>query len=118
MRRKGMRYEDRARRYLERRGLRTLRQNFCCRFGEIDLVMRDRDCVCFVEVKYRQTAGFGGAAGAVTPAKRRRIVSTALYFLAANRKLMHEPLRFDVLLIEGNGGDDEVEWIRNAFYAE
>ena len=41
MRRKGMRYEDRARRYLERRGLRTLRQNFCCRFGEIDLVMRD-----------------------------------------------------------------------------
>lgn len=119
MRRKGMRFENRARRYLERRGLRTLQQNFSCRFGEIDLVMRDRDCVCFVEVKYRRNSGFGGAAAAISPAKRRRIVRTALVYLAANRKLTRESMRFDVLLIEGNDGDDDaVEWIRNAFYAE
>ena len=110
--------EDRAEALLATHGLQPISRNYRCRGGEIDLVMRDRDCVCFVEVKYRQTAGFGGAAGAVTPAKRRRIVSAALYFLAANRKLMHEPLRFDVFLIEGRGDDDAVEWIRNAFYAE
>ena len=119
MLRKGMRFEDRARRYLEGRGLRTLRQNFRCRAGEIDLIMRDGDTVSFVEVKYRAGPDYGGAASAIPRRKQRRLIRAALFFLARNPGLGREALRFDALLIEGRGnGDDAYEWIRGAFYAE
>jgi putative endonuclease len=62
---KGLRYEVHARRYLERQGLQLLQQNFRCRFGEIDLVMRDRDSICFIEVKFRGSLAFGGAANSL-----------------------------------------------------
>ena len=76
-RRKGLRFEDRARSYLERRGLSLLSRNFHGRRGEIDLIMRDGDRICFIEVKYRKSLSHGGAAHAIPAAKRRRIVETA-----------------------------------------
>ena len=113
---KGLCRETEARDYLERRGLRCLAQNFHCRFGEIDLVMRDGEAICFVEVKYRGSRAFGGAAFALPPAKRRKLIRAAQCFIAANRRLAATPMRFDALLIQARGdGCDEVEWIRDAF---
>ena len=118
-RRKGLRFEDRARSYLENRGLSLLSQNFRGHGGEIDLVMRDSDSICFVEVKYRDSLAFGGAAHAIPPAKQRRIVNTALYYLSSRPDLARLAPRFDALLIQGHpDGSERVEWIRNAFYAE
>ncbi|MDH3534816.1 MAG: YraN family protein [Gammaproteobacteria bacterium] len=117
--RKGLRYEDRARKYLERHGLLLLQQNFRCRFGEIDLVMRDRDAICFIEVKFRGSLAFGGAANSLPPSKQQKIIKTALTFLAIHDKLTGLALRFDALLIQQQSdGSDQVEWIKNAFYAE
>ena len=117
--RKGLRYEDRARQYLRARGLRLLEQNYRCRFGEIDLIMRERDTICFVEVKYRGSATLGGALDAQPPWKQRKIVKTALFYLAAHRHYASRDLRFDAFLIEAEAdGGERVEWIRNAFYAE
>lgn len=117
--RKGLRFENRARAYLQQRGLELLQANFRCRFGEIDLVMRDGDSVCFVEVRFRKSTGFGGAAASITPAKRGRIVKAALHYLAQHRELARLALRFDALLIQqARGGELDFDWIRNAFYAE
>lgn len=118
-RRKGLHYEDRARQYLERRGLSLLARNFHGRGGEIDLVMRDSERICFVEVKYRDSTAYGGAAGSISRAQQRRIVSTALHYLASHRGLSKLAPRFDALLIQrlADGGE-RIEWIRNAFYAE
>ncbi len=116
---KGLSRETQARGYLERRGLHCLAQNFCCRFGEIDLVMRDGAAVCFVEVKYRGSRAFGGAAFALPPAKQRKLVKAARFFLAANREFAEVPLRFDALLIQRQaGGSEDIEWIRDAFRVE
>ena len=117
--RKGLRYEDRARQYLLARGLRLLEQNYRSRFGEIDLIMQERDTICFVEVKYRGSRSLGGALDALPLRKRRKIVKTALFYLARHRRLASRDLRFDALLIEAepNGGE-RIEWIKNAFYAE
>ena len=41
--RKGLRFEDQARRYLSAQGLRLVESNYRCRFGEIDLIMHDQD---------------------------------------------------------------------------
>ena len=117
--RKGLRYEDRARDYLQRQGLRLLVQNFRSRFGEIDLVMRDRDTICFIEVKFRKSLAFGGAADSLPLSKQRKIIKTALFYLAAYKKLAHLPLRFDALLIQQQpDGSDQIDWVQNAFYAE
>ena len=117
--RKGLRYEQLARRYLERRGLRLIEQNFRSRFGEIDLVMLERKTVCFVEVKYRERLDFGGAFSAIPVSKRRKFVKTAQFFLARHRQYANRDARFDALLIQGlPDGSEQIEWIRNAFYAE
>ena len=116
---KGLLYERRARTYLEQRGLVCLQQNYRSRFGEIDLVMRDRETVCFVEIRYRRSLACGGACYSITPAKRRRIVKTALFYLAAHERLANSPLRFDALLIQRQDDCSErIDWIRSAFDGE
>ena len=118
-RRKGLRYEDRARDYLTDHGLSLLAQNFRRRGGEIDLVMRDAQRICFVEVKYRDSMAYGGAADSITVAQRRRIVRTALHYLSTHRELSRLAPRFDALLIQRQAdGSERIEWIKNAFYAE
>ncbi len=117
--RKGLRFEDQARRYLCAQGLQLLESNFHCRFGEIDLIMRDADTICFIEVRFRKRLDYGGASASITPAKQRRIVKAALFYLSGKQQLMQQALRFDALLIQQQAqGDHDFNWIKNAFYAE
>ena len=117
--RKGLRYETRARDYLKARGLRLLDSNFRCRFGEIDLIMQENGCVCFIEVRYRNSLNFGGASASITPAKQRKIEKTALFYLAQHPQLARRALRFDALLIQRRAEAAlEFDWIKNAFYAQ
>jgi putative endonuclease len=117
--RKGLRYEDQARAYLQARGLRLLQQNFYSRGGEIDLIMRDGDTICFIEVKFRRSLAFGGAASSIPVSKQRKIINTELFYIAGRKQLARQPLRFDALLIQRRpDGSDSIDWIRNAFYAE
>ena len=116
---KGLSREIEAREYLERRGLRCLAQNVHCRFGEIDLVMRDGAAICFVEVKYRGSRACGGAAFALPTAKRRKLIRAARFYIGANRALAAAPMRFDAVLIQGRAdGSDEIEWIKDAFQVD
>ena len=117
--RKGLRYEARARDYLLAHGLRLLEANFRCRFGEIDLIMEHADCVCFVEVRYRESLDYGGASASITRVKQRRIVKAALFYLSRHTRLAQRALRFDALLLQREA-DDRLgfDWIQNAFYAE
>ncbi|MCP4471266.1 MAG: YraN family protein [Gammaproteobacteria bacterium] len=114
-----MRFEKQARDYLGAQGLRLLQSNYHCRFGEIDLIMRDADTVCFIEVRFRKSLDYGGASASITATKQRKIVKTALFYLSSNRGLLNHPLRFDALLIQQQAdGNHDFNWIRNAFYAE
>jgi putative endonuclease len=117
--RKGLRYEDQARAYLQQRGLELLESNYRCRLGEIDLIMRDGDTVCFIEVRFRGSTDFGGASASITPAKQRKIVKATLFYLSNHQRLTRQALRFDALLIQQqNDNRLEFNWIQNAFYAE
>jgi len=118
--RKGLRFEKEAEKYLERQGLALLQSNYRCRFGEIDLIMLDRDSICFVEVRFRSSDRFGGASASITPAKQRKIVKAALCYLSQNQRLQKRAPRFDALLIQrqADSGELDFNWIENAFYAE
>lgn len=102
-----------ARAFLEQRGLGWVASNYRCRRGEIDLVMRDAGTLVFVEVRYRASARFGGAAASVISAKQRRLLAAAGYFLQGST--LNLPCRFDVVAI---GAGDHIDWIQDAFHAQ
>lgn len=105
--------ETMAAAFLEKQGLRVIARNWRCRFGEIDLVLRDRDMIVMVEVRLRTHSAFGGAAASIDRRKQAKLVTTARFYLAEQP---NRPCRFDVILMsDAKGGD--IEWIRNAFDA-
>ena len=117
--RKGVRFEDQARDYVQVQGLVLLQPNYRCRFGEIDLIMRDGDTLCFIEVKFRKSLLFGGAAASIPAAKQRKIIKTALFYISAHKQLANQATRFDALLIQRQADhSNQINWIRSAFYAE
>jgi putative endonuclease len=103
----GRHWEQAALAYLKRHGLALVEANFSCKGGEIDLVMRERDTLVFVEVRQRADRKHGGAAASITPAKIRRLVRAAQYYLL--RFPRTPPCRFDVVAFDG----DQLDWLRN-----
>ena len=116
--RKGLQYESLAKKHLLKQGLTLFQQNYHSRFGEIDLVMLEGNTVCFIEVKYRKSQDFGGAASAISYSKRQKIIKTALIFMSENQKLANRAMRFDALMLQQIDQDININWIQNAFYAE
>ncbi|RKR02506.1 putative endonuclease [Kushneria sinocarnis] len=102
-------------RWLSERGLREIARNQHARGGEIDLIMRDGDTLVFVEVRYRRDCHHGSAVESVTPAKQRRIVQAARFYLARER--LSCACRFDVVGVTGTPEALEFDWIRAAFDA-
>ena len=70
--------------HLRRAGYQILAANWRSRFGEIDLIAADQNYLCFVEVKLRKSAAFGGAGEFVDRRKQRRLRDTAAIWLAQN----------------------------------
>jgi putative endonuclease len=91
MNRRGVPAENLAAAFLEGQGLKILERNYRCRFGEIDLIASSGATLVFVEVRARRSSAFGGAAGSITAAKRRRLVAAALSGAAPGRPRL--PLR-------------------------
>lgn len=109
---KGSDAEQIALSYLQRQNLVLITQNYRCRFGEIDLIMRDGATLVFVEVRMRGSETFGGAATSITPAKQTKLLHTARHYLSQLKS--EPPCRFDALLLSGAGGR-KIEWIKDAF---
>lgn len=115
---RGRQAEDAARAHLSHAGLRGVASNANYRGGELDLVMRDGDCIVFVEVRYRRSSAFGGAAASVDSGKRRKLVLAAQLFLAEHREYTHSPCRFDVVEASGNPDAPDLRWLKDAFRAD
>ncbi len=107
--------EKAAKNYLRRQGLKFLTANFRTERGELDLVMRDKDCLVFVEVKTRSSEEWMRPAAAVDAERRRRLTHAALDYL----RLLKNPkvkVRFDIVevLLE-HGRVREVRHLPNSF---
>jgi putative endonuclease len=117
----GARCEDIACAHLEDAGLTLIERNFNCRHGEIDLVMRDRDVIVFVEVRYRRGArmagGFGDGIDSVSAAKRAKLIRAAAVYLSKQPRLAARPCRFDVVAVAGDPAAPILDWRQNAFDA-
>ena len=114
----GQQAEDQACAHLQAQGLRLLQRNYRvargprAHGGEIDLVMLDPEgTLVFVEVRARQHAAWGGAAGSITATKRQRLRFAAACYL--RRYTSPPPCRFDVVLLQAG----VLQWWPAAFDA-
>ncbi|MEQ1518096.1 MAG: YraN family protein [Usitatibacteraceae bacterium] len=110
--------EKLAETYLTKQGLTLVERNYRCRYGEIDLIMREGETLVFVEVRLRKPlrgqADFGGALASITGSKQAKLIATAQHYLTGLKQM--PPCRFDAVLLNGLRVTD-VEWLKNAFEA-
>ena len=103
--------------YLKNKGYHIVSTSFRSRFGEIDIVAKNKEYLTFVEVKTRRSSNFAHAREYVSKVKQKKIISTANYWLM-KRPTKLQP-RFDVIEIYAKNGEQtefpEIFHIENAF---
>lgn len=113
--------ERMAAEFLIANNYKILKTNFRVgRLGEIDIIAREKEYICFIEVKTRRTLSFGSPGEAVTPAKQQKIRQIAAIYIS-NSGSSDQCIRFDVVEVimsktrEGTNKAESINLIRNAF---
>ncbi|PHS71830.1 MAG: YraN family protein [Cycloclasticus sp.] len=109
----GQQAEDLALSFLKKQGLKLVTRNYSSRFGEIDLIMQDKEHVVFVEVRFRSSSDFGGAISSVDSRKQSKLIKCALQYISTEQTTLG--FRFDVVAISPTTTQHEIQWITNAF---
>ncbi len=111
----GNRGEAEVARYLRKKGYTLLASQWRCRFGELDLVARDRrNTLCFVEVKLRSAEAMALPREAVDRRKQSRLRAAAAAWMAYHE--IDAPARFDVAEVyQEKNGALRVEYLESAF---
>ena len=90
--------------YMQKKHYKLVASGYRSRFGEIDLIMHDRNFVVFVEVKLRKSSDFAAAREFVDFHKQNRIRTTAEIYLSQNPTQLQP--RFDVIEIYAPEGTE------------
>ena len=107
--------------HLEALGYELLERNFRTRYGELDIIARDRRALVFCEVKTRiggRTPGPFGPLASVGQRKRAQLRRMAAQWLhERGRARGTREARFDVvgITLDGAGGVLALEHVENAF---
>jgi len=113
--RTGQAGEDAALQYLQAAGLTLITRNYHCRWGEVDLVMQEKDCIVFVEVRLRSHSNYGGAAASVDKRKQAKLQKTAIHYLQQQKASARQVARIDVVAVQPASNNQYIcEWIQNA----
>lgn len=104
---------------LERQGYEIVARNYHSRCGEIDIIAEKDGLLAFVEVKARNPRSKGTPAEAVTPAKQKKLIETAMLYLQESQSGLQP--RFDVAEVYFEGKETEkvvrIRYIEDAFPA-
>ena len=114
--------EDAAVKFLRKNGYKLVERNFRASHNEIDIIVKNKESIVFVEVKTRTKSdsvynSFGSAASSVTPSKQRSLVFASQAYLYENRTDL--PCRFDVVEVYLSQTEKilEINHIKEAFFA-
>jgi len=103
--------------YLRKKHYRIVASGYRCRFGEIDLIARNKRNLVFVEVKLRKNGSFAQAMEYVDRRKQDRLRVTASIYLSQNPTDLQP--RFDVIEIYAPEGMEtacpEIHHMEDAF---
>lgn len=87
--------EELASEALKKKGYRILENNFSNRFGEIDIIAKDKDILVFVEVKAKKGTEFGLPEEMISPYKLRKVMNMATIYMKGETL----PCRIDVIAV-------------------
>ena len=103
--------------YLRKKRYEIVARGWRCKFGEIDLIVKNRKYLAFVEVKLRKSDRFAAAMEYVDRRKQDRLRMTASLYLSRNETKLQP--RFDVIEIYAPDGMDtanpEIIHLEDAF---
>ena len=88
--------------YLRKKRYKLVAMNYSSRFGEIDIIVKNREYLVFVEVKLRKSDRFAHAFEYVDYYKQNRIRATAEMYLSQNPTNLQP--RFDVIEVYAPDG--------------
>ncbi len=110
----GKLWEIEAANYLRKKRYKLICANFSTRFGEIDLIVKNRKYICFVEVKQRDIGSIALPKEFVTASKQQKIISSAKLYLSSNKTDLQP--RFDVIEIYTKDNKmNSIKHLENAF---
>jgi putative endonuclease len=104
--------------FLARAGYKILEKNYRCKIGEMDVVAEKNGRISFIEIKTRSDLFFGLPEESVHPAKQRKLVQLAKWYLK-DKRIENVPVSFEVLAIVWKGKEEpQIRLIENAFDVE
>lgn len=112
--------EDKAVVFLKNNNFEILERNFrFSRLGEIDIIAKENEYICFIEVKTRSSIFFGTPAESVNMKKQNQIRKIAQVYIG-KYKLHDSFIRFDVIEVIASKSTNgievkSIEIIRDAF---
>lgn len=95
--------EQKAKEYLIKQGYHFITGNWQNRLGEIDLVMKDRETLVFIEVRTKRSHKYGTSIESINEKKQQQMVKMANAFLRY-KQWWEIPIRFDVVTIDQHEG--------------
>lgn len=111
----GSQAETIACQYLEKQGLKRITRNFRCKLGEIDLIMKDKTTLVFVEVRMRNNPFYTSALESITWHKRQKCLKTAQFYCLKEKLNPQPACRFDVIAVTMQAHKTHVQWLKSAF---
>ncbi|MDN5332712.1 MAG: putative endonuclease [Tepidanaerobacteraceae bacterium] len=101
--------------YLKANNYEIVKVNYRSRYGEIDIIAREKNTLVFIEVKTRTSDTYGRGLEAVDIKKRKKIRLVSLNFLSEYCKPVGD-FRFDVIEVNvAKGNVKELVHVKNAF---
>lgn len=111
----GAQGEHLAERFLARKGCKIVARRYLTPVGELDLVVRDRDTLVFVEVKTQSDSEHLDPHERVTSTKRSRLTRAARWFVG-HQRCEDALCRFDVVsIVLPSAGAPRIEHFEDAF---
>ncbi len=106
--------EDLVTQYLIKQGFVILERNYKKFFGEIDIIARQSNVIAFIEVKARKKENF--MYQLVDTRKQHKIGMVARLFISTLADNYDKYVyRFDVALVSGDEGKQNITYIPNAY---
>lgn len=90
--------EELARGYLINNGFEIIERNYTFGRGEIDIIAKEKECLVFVEVKYRKSYKFGQPEYSISKRKLEQIKKIASAYLY-EKEIRDTDCRIDVVTI-------------------
>ncbi|OGF46934.1 MAG: hypothetical protein A2452_07205 [Candidatus Firestonebacteria bacterium RIFOXYC2_FULL_39_67] len=100
--------------YLQKNGYKIIARNYKCCYGEIDIIAKEKDIWCFIEVKAIAKPVAESPFDTIGKKKMEHIENSAAQYVAEN-KLGNEKIRFDAVGIRVGSGNYDIELVKGIF---